>query len=104
MNDTYSEAFALIADLAAKNGAAPLRQFEACWEHQVDETWKLFINGHREPKKTSHGLDVPAFHCLVEFNGWPAGLIHPYGGEIAAGSAANEDTLIQALRAAGAEA
>ena len=35
----------------------------------------------------------------LTFNGWPAGIIDPMGGIIAAGAAANEDTFIAAIEA-----
>lgn len=49
---------------------------------------------------TSGKTEVPAFHCYVEFNGWPAGLLSPYDGTFAAGEAANEETFIAALEQA----
>lgn len=33
----------------------------------------------------------------IKFNGWPAGVIDPLGGIIAAGQAANEDSFIAAI-------
>ncbi len=94
--------FILLADYGNKNGAAPLSQFEACWEKQIDEQWWIAMNGHQEPKACSHGNMVESFSCYVEFNGFPAGMIYPFGGILAAGSAANEDIFIEALKAAGA--
>ena len=96
--------FVLLADYGNKNGAAPLTKFEGCWEKQIDEHWWIAMNGHTEPMKCSRGHKVPPFNCYVEFNGFPAGIMDPYGGIIAAGDAANEDTFIEALKAAGAEA
>ena len=97
-----SEAFALIVDLAIVRGAkTPLRDhYAACWESDVDDTWRVSFNGHSEPRMSSTGAKVPGFEVFVEYNGWPAGLIGPAGGVIAAGAGANEDALIAALRAA----
>lgn len=100
---TVSLVFALIAGLGNKSGASPVNKFEACWEKQVDPVWWIAMNGHRETVKCSRGADVPPFHCYVEFNGWPAGLINPYDGVLAAGAVGNEDNFITALKAAGAE-
>lgn len=69
----------------------------------VDEHWTVFVNGSDAPV-THHGCEVPRFHMYVEFNGFPAGLFSPYGGIIAGGSAANEDTFIAAIEAAIASA
>ncbi len=44
-------------------------------------------------------LDGANLQAKLKFNGWPAGIIDPRGGIIAAGSAANEDTFITAIEA-----
>ena len=92
--------FKLIADLGDKTGAAPATKFEGCWEHQVNDKWWLALNAHTHDVKCSHGSEVPPFHCYIEYNGWPAGIVNPYGGEIVAHENANEDLLIAALEAA----
>ncbi len=97
-------AFNSIVDLALALGVRDIRKLPECWEHKVDEHWTIAINGHDIPKlahKTISGkTEVPGFHCYVEFNGWPAGLLSPYDGTFAAGSCANEDTFIAALEQA----
>jgi hypothetical protein len=95
-------AFALLADYSNKQGAAPLSKFENCWEKQIDEQWWIAMNGHDEPRKCSKGAEVEPCNCYVEFNGWPAGILDPFGGILAAGAVANEDSFIEALKAAGA--
>ena len=94
------EAFLLAAELADARGATPLNKHKACWEAKVDDNWWLAINAHREPTPCRGGAEVPPGHVYVEWNGWPAGFINAYGGSMAAGEAANEDTLCTALRAA----
>jgi hypothetical protein len=99
-DDTIYEAFDKIAALGCLAGAAPLSQFAACWEYQVDAQWRIAVNGHDVPKKTADDVQTVApFECYVEYNGWPAGSFNPYGGVIAAGSCANEDAFIAALDA-----
>lgn len=95
-----SEAFNAVVDLALALGVRSIKDMPACWEHQVDEHWHIAINGHHTDRQTTRGNTVPPFHCYIEFNGFPAGLITPYNGIIAAGSAANEDSFIAALRSA----
>jgi len=95
-----SVAMDYIAQLAIALGVAPINTFEGCWEYQVDEQWWIACNAHPEPKGCSRGPKVPPFHTYIEYNGWPAGLMTPYGGTIAAGEGANEDTLVAALAAA----
>lgn len=95
-----SEAFVLLAELAQKDGIASARDFEACWERQIGEHWWIALNAHKEAKPQTHSdAKVEPFHCYLEFNGWPAGIINPYGGIIAAGDAANEDAFISAIQA-----
>lgn len=95
-----SVAFGKLADLCIALGQHPLNKHAGCWEHQVDERWWVCINGHPEPRKNSDGFEVPQFDCVVKYNGWPAGMFGPYGGIIAAGDCANEETFIEALEAA----
>mgnify|MGYP001580137362 CR=1 FL=1 len=95
------EAFVAVCELGEALGVQPLNQHAGCWEHNVDARWKIAVNGHGEPVLCGMS-DVPIapFTCYVMFNGWPAGIITPYGGTIAAGEAANEDAFIAAVRAA----
>ena len=98
-----SAAFMAVADLCIALGGAPLHKHEGCWEHQVDEHWWIAVNGHPEPRlmqKHPELQPVQPFHAFIEWNGWPAGIMTAYGGVIAAGECANEETFIAALRAA----
>jgi len=95
-----SEAFAAIAELALSLGASRICDLPGCWEHQIDAQWWVSVNGHRDPCRDSRGHDVPGFTAFLEYAGWPAGLIDPRGGVIAAGGAANEGTFIEAVRKA----
>ena len=98
--EPITEAFAAVAELGNALGAGPLNKHPECWECVIDERWKIAVNGHAEPKKCSlSGLPIEPFHCFIEYNGWPAGLMNPYGGTIAAGEGANEHTFIEAVRA-----
>lgn len=91
------EAFARIADLAIHLGVTNINLLPGCWEHQIDAKWWIAMNGHKEPIKTSEGDIVHPFNAFIKYNGWPAGVVDPGGGVIAAGSGANEDTFIEAL-------
>jgi hypothetical protein len=104
MSDNVCEAFATLCNMGIALGAAPMNKHAGCWEHQVDKQWWVAFNGHPEAKKTSNGQEVDPFHCYVEYNGWPAGVFTPYGGVIAAGEGANENTFIAAMVRAEAEA
>ena len=100
-SEVISVAFGLIADLAAALGVRNISQRGGCWEHAVDDRWWIAVNGRVDRSvPCSHGNAVPAGHCYVEFNGFPAGLFTPFGGMIAAGTVANEETFCAALRAA----
>jgi hypothetical protein len=90
------EAFSLLAELAMKDGAdkQPLAQF---WERDIGR-WHVSLNRENISRKNEAGDDVPPYTAVVTFNGWPAGMIDPRGGIIAAGAAANEDTFIAAIK------
>ena len=99
MNDCrMSLAFATIVEYVLSHGATRLDKVPGCFERDVDERWHIALNAHNEPTKDSSGCPVPAFECAITYNGWPAGIVGPYGGVMAAGSGANEDAFIDALR------
>ena len=100
-----SVAFIRIAELASALGVRQIKNTPGCWEHQIDETWRVAVNPHREqqeiPARDGHmGASIPHAHAAVWYYGWLAGLLSPAGGPIAAGDGANEETLIAALEAA----
>lgn len=95
-----TEIFCAIVEHAAALGVRNIGEIAGCWEVELDDAWWFALNGHGEPTKCSKGTEVPPFTVYVEFNGWPAGLVDPHGGVLAAGDAANEDTFIAAIRAA----
>ena len=86
----------LLAQLGIQDGVAPLR---GPYVRQIDEHWRVCLNPDEAPYHWG-GFTIPRFHCAIEFNGWPAGLLNPFEGTIAAGKVANEEALIAALRAA----
>jgi hypothetical protein len=88
--DTFWE---VLVDLGSVAGFIPLNQHPGIVRFNVDDSWKLSMNGHTETIE-----QVPPFSVYVEFNGWPAGIIDPSGGCIAAGQLANLDTLLTAMR------
>lgn len=78
------------------------------WTCQLDEHWFLALNGDIESQTlgpvlgVTHPMLCPVhpFSCGVWFNGFYAGEFDYRDGVLAAGSLANEDTLIQAIEAA----
>lgn len=92
--------FGEIINLCAALGAENINELQGCWEYQVDDQWFIALNGHSKPAKCSRGGEVEPFGCYVEWNGWPAGTMNPFGGILAAGEAANEASFIAALKAA----
>jgi hypothetical protein len=94
-----SEAFALTAELCLAMNAAPVNQHSGCWELAVDDHWFLAFNGHNVPVNCSKSAKVPPFTIYIEYNGWPAGVVDPVGGTMAAGDCANENAFLDALRA-----
>jgi hypothetical protein len=87
-----TSAFMKVAELGFALGVKSIKDLPGCWEHQVDEHWRIKVNAHHEVVD-----GVPPFHCAVDWNGFPAALFAPDGGTFAAGSCANEDTFLEAL-------
>jgi hypothetical protein len=100
MSKGIAQVFALACELAVKLGATSINHLPGCWEYQVDDQWRIALNGGDEPRKCATGVEVPRFHLYVTFNGFPAGFVTPTEGCIAAGDAANERALIRALKKA----
>lgn len=96
MRRLYEEAFAVLAEWLTSNGYTNLREVtktNCLFEFSINENWRGAINPWEETVN-----NVPPFHAKIVFNGWPAGLISPFGGIFAAGRAANEETFIAAIR------
>ena len=95
--------YSLIVDLGVKDDVAPMPlKVSGCWERIVDDNWTVVLNGHRTPQR-HNGTMVQPYHCHVYWNGWPAGILTPFDGVLAAHpdqAGANEEHLIRALQAA----
>ncbi len=95
-----SKAFDLISEIIIAEGNYPLR--DKTWERRIDESWEVAVNGTFDDVefKSEDGMKVncPPFHAAIFFNGFLAGLLNPFEGTIVVGEAANEDTLIEALK------
>ena len=102
MNDIgrISVLFERLVDLMLVRGFSNIKDLPGCAEIRIDERWQVAVNGHSEATKCSHGPEIPAYAAYVQCNGWPAGIITPYGGVVAAGKLANEATLLEAIDAA----
>lgn len=87
--------------LAFKDKTGPCANLpDGLYRRKVGDLWRIVLNGTNKesPKQDDHPA-LPPFAAYVEFNGWPAGIIDPSGGILAAGEAANEDTFIAAIEA-----
>lgn len=93
----FAEVWSHICDIAKHDGVAPLNQHPGVWIFDVG-AWRLALNAHGEPMEYD-GHKVDPYHCYVEFNGWPAGIITPRAGTVAFGKLANIFTLRDALKA-----
>jgi hypothetical protein len=97
----FSEVFVLVVEVGLTHDAAPLHKHAGCWECQIDDHWRVSVNGHPEPRKNSRGCEVQPSATLVEYLGIPVGTIHPFGGMMCEGScngAPAEEALVAALR------
>lgn len=95
---TITEVFGIIVELAESMGVQDINQEAACWEVDIDSHWSISVNGHREAVTCVHGVNVAPFTAYLQYNGWPAGMITPLSGLIAAGNAVNEQSFIDACK------
>lgn len=95
------EAFDKIVQLGLKLGVSNLKDYPGAWVHKVDECWTVAVNGLDDPVRAKPqgcmSVSIDPFNAAVWFNGWLAGSLDPYGGILAAGEGANEDTFIEAV-------
>ena len=69
------------------------------WHRKVGG-WEIWANRGGNPQTRSpNEPEISPCSVYLEWMGWPAGLIYPYGGIIAAGEGANEDSFIAAIEA-----
>jgi hypothetical protein len=92
--EQFSEAFALLVDLALKRGQRNIQDAPGLAVIEIDGAWTARVNGHREEVD-----GVPPLHAVIEWRGTPVGVMSPMAGVLALGA---EDELIAALRAQGA--
>lgn len=83
-----SEVFLRIVERMGREHGVPLpKRLLAIGDANIG--WHVVLN----PTESQVG-DTPAFSATVGWNGWPAGVIVPDGGVLAAGALANERTLL----------
>lgn len=92
--DQIPEVFMKVAELALKRGHEALDKLDGCWEHDIDDDWRVTLNGRADPTADSKGYEVQPFHMLIEYKGSPVGVISPAGGTMMTGA---EDDFVQAL-------
>lgn len=88
--DRVCTVFYVVSKLCEILKETPIR--DKVWEHKIDDHWFIKINGHSQEMK-----GIPAFHMTIEYDGFPAGIVSPFEGTIAAGEAVNEDVFIEAV-------
>jgi len=93
----------LLLELVQAHNIINIKDLPGAWECKIDDIWYVACNGHQEqlsvnPPNTM-GADIPPYYFAVWYNGWLAGLFHPYGGIFAAGTGANEETFTWAVKA-----
>ena len=101
--ELFEQIWDALIKLAKSREAIPLNKYRDCWYTRLNEQWELAANSHREPKECERfdpPVTIPPFHFYAAFNGWPAAMISAAHAEIAAGTAANADTLLQAIKMA----
>jgi len=102
---TGSDLWQLILDLHGARNLAPIKDMpDGVWKQALPGGWFMAVNGGDKVQIVAPegGMAVPVerFEVAFWFNGWLAGTLSPLGGTLAAGEAANIDTLAEALRLA----
>lgn len=99
MSEGITELFAAIVQYGARRGVEGINTLPGCWEFEPAPGWFIAVNGHDEKMSLSKRSDVlvDPFTAYVEWHGFPAGIITPTSGILAAGSEANEQALLTAL-------
>lgn len=87
-----TESFFLIAQRLGREHGKPLPK-TLLEVGDDDSGWKVKFNATGKPID-----DISQYNAIVFWYGLPAGIITPKGGYIAAGEAANEDTLCEWLQ------
>lgn len=97
-SEVAQEMFLELAELAKEDGLPTIR---GLWEKKLDDDWKFAVNGAKSPQITTimtAAHRVPPYTLYVEFNGWPAGQLHPdAGGWFCAGAEANAARFLRVL-------
>lgn len=67
----------------------------------LGKQWRCWINATDQGQKVGNCTqEIRPFEMYVEFNGWPAGIVDPHDGVIAAGEEANVFTFRDAVKRA----
>jgi hypothetical protein len=91
-----TEVYAKAGEWLFQRGLRNLKDSPGLYRARIDKQWEIKVNAHGTEIES-----VPPYHFAFEFNGWPAGIVGATGGVIAAGEAANEETLLKAIEDAG---
>lgn len=90
-----------IINLTQALGIKNLAALPDAWQYKLDDQWHIAINAQDHnvaiAPPGAASVTIPPYHFAVWFNGRPAALFSPSGGQFAAGEAANEETFCQAV-------
>lgn len=100
--DQTSEVFDKMMQLGLALGVSSIKDLPGAWVQKVDERWTFAVNGHEEDIRVDRpelgmAATVMPFNAAVWYNGWLCASLSPFDGVFFSGSAANEDTFIEAL-------
>jgi hypothetical protein len=94
----FSMAFAVVMQLAEALDVSPISS-PGVWECQVDDTWKVYCNGHPVELSCSDAdlKPIPGYHVLVTYNGKVASLIDPDEGFFVSYNGCTEEKFVEAV-------
>ncbi len=113
MSENEPDVFDAIVKMCSRLGVRNISTLDGCWTYKIDDEWWVAVNGQTTPQTAisptdiefnRQGTEVDPFTAYIEYNGWPAGIVDPYGGTFAAGDAANAETFVAACEKIGVPA
>lgn len=91
----FSMAFAVVMQLAEALDVSPISS-AGVWECQVDDNWKVYVNGHPVELSCSDAdlKPIPGYHVLVTYHEKVASLIDPDEGFFVSYNGCTEEAFV----------
>ncbi|PCJ11113.1 MAG: hypothetical protein COB04_19610 [Gammaproteobacteria bacterium] len=88
--ESLEDVFVKVLELAHVRGLRDLEKVPGCFELQVNSEWAIVFNPHKIPIMLPNGVDLPAWHMVIEKQGDFLGIVNPVEIDIHPASAREE--------------